>query len=87
MISKSQLKQCIESLPESFTLNELMERLVLISKIDLGNEQSEKGETLSDSEVDEEVKKWFLGVDNFMNMACVAIRTIHHSSYIGALQS
>ncbi len=61
MISKSQLKQCIEFLPESFTLNELMERLVLISKIDLGNEQSKKGETLSESEVDEEVKKWFLG--------------------------
>jgi hypothetical protein len=61
MISKSQLKQCIELLPESFTLNELMERLVLISKIDLGNEQSKKGETLSESEVDKEMKKWFLG--------------------------
>ena len=61
MISKSQLKQCIEFLPESFTLNELIKRLALISKIDLGNEQSEKGETLSESEVDEEMKKWFLG--------------------------
>ncbi|MCE2995749.1 MAG: hypothetical protein ACK5RG_06930 [Cyclobacteriaceae bacterium] len=61
MISKSQLKQCIEFLPESFTVNELIDCLVLISKIDMGNKQSEKGETLSESELDEEVNKWFLG--------------------------
>lgn len=59
MISKIQLKESIELLPESFTLDELMDRVILIDKIERGNEQSEKGETLSEQEVEAEIQKWF----------------------------
>ncbi len=46
-------------LPENFTLDELMDRVILIDKIERGNEQSEKGETLSEQEVEAEIQKWF----------------------------
>ncbi|MFY8035910.1 MAG: hypothetical protein ACOVMQ_02025 [Cyclobacteriaceae bacterium] len=59
MISKIQLKESIEMLPENFTLDELMDRVILIDKIERGNEQSEKGETLSEQEVEAEIQKWF----------------------------
>jgi hypothetical protein len=59
MITKSQLKQSIEKLPEEFTLDELMDRIILIDKIERGNEQSEKGETLTEEELDIEMAKWF----------------------------
>lgn len=36
-----------------------MERIILIDKIERGNEQSEKGETISDQELDIEMAKWF----------------------------
>jgi hypothetical protein len=59
MISKTQLKQSIEILPENFTLDELMDKAILIDKIEIGNEQSEKGETESEEELDKEMEKWF----------------------------
>jgi hypothetical protein len=59
MITKTQLKQSIDELPERFTLDELMDKAILIDKIERGNEQSEKGETLSEEELDIEMAKWF----------------------------
>ena len=43
----------------SITLDELVSRAVLIDKIERGNVQSEKGETISEEELDIEMAKWF----------------------------
>ena len=59
MIIKTQLQQSLEDLPEKFTLDELVSRAVLIDKIERGNVQSEKGETISEEELDIEMAKWF----------------------------
>lgn len=58
MITKSQLKESLDKLPEKFTLDELMDRVILIDKIERGNEQSERGDTLSEEELDKELEKW-----------------------------
>jgi hypothetical protein len=59
MITKTQLKQSIEKLPERFTLDELMDKVILLDKIETGNDQSEKGQTISEEELDKEMAKWF----------------------------
>ncbi len=59
MLTKSKLKEQIENFPEEFSIDELVERLILIEKIDRGNQQSEKGEVITDSELDNEIEKWF----------------------------
>lgn len=59
MLTKTKLKEQIESLPEQFSIDELVEKLILIEKIEYGNMQSEKGETITDSELDKEIEKWF----------------------------
>jgi predicted transcriptional regulator len=59
MITKTQLKQSIHNLPEKFTLDELMDKIILIDKIERGNDQSEKGETFSEEELNTELTKWF----------------------------
>lgn len=59
MITKTFLKKQIESLPETFSIDELVERLVLIEKIEKGNEQSEKGEVISEGALNKELEKWF----------------------------
>ncbi len=59
MLTKSKLKEQIESFPEEFSIDELVERLILVEKIDRGNQQSEKGEVITDSELDNEIEKWF----------------------------
>jgi hypothetical protein len=59
MIKKNQLKETIESFPEEFTLEELVDKLIFLDKIEKGNRDSIEGNTLSEVELEEEMKKWF----------------------------
>ena len=59
MITKTKLKEQIEKFPEEFSLDELIERLILIEKIEKGNKQSENQEVISDENLDKEIEKWF----------------------------
>ncbi len=59
MISKKQLKETIETLPEEFSLDDLMDKLILLDKIERAEKESEKGETFSETELEKELEKWF----------------------------
>lgn len=59
MITKTKLKEQIDSFPEQFSIDDLIERLILVEKIENGKIQSENGEVLSESEFDKEIVKWF----------------------------
>jgi hypothetical protein len=59
MITKKQLKETIENLPEEFSLEDLMDRLILLDKIERGEKESERGETITEEELDKELEKWF----------------------------
>ena len=59
MLTKSRLKEQIEKFPEQFSIDELVESLILIEKIENGNKQSEKGETIKETELNNEIEKWF----------------------------
>jgi hypothetical protein len=59
MIKKNQLKETIESFPDEFTLEELVDRLILLDKIEKGNRDSIDGNTFTEAELEEEMKKWF----------------------------
>jgi hypothetical protein len=59
MITKTQLIESLDRLPEKFTLDELMDRIVLIDKIERGDEQSKRNETFTEEELDQEMAQWF----------------------------
>ncbi|SFC03067.1 hypothetical protein LDL76_12585 [Salegentibacter mishustinae] len=59
MLTKAVLKQQIDSFPEQFSIDQLVERLILIEKIETGNIQSENGEIISESDLNKEIVKWF----------------------------
>ncbi len=59
MLTKTRLKKEIEKFPEKFTIDELIEKLILIEKIQEGEKQSENGEVISENELDKEIEKWF----------------------------
>jgi hypothetical protein len=50
MITKSKLKEHIEKFPHEFSIDDLVERLILIEKIEKGNQQSLNGEIISEQE-------------------------------------
>lgn len=45
MITKEKAIEAIKSLPEEFSIEELMDRLILLNKIETGLRQGEEGET------------------------------------------
>ncbi|MCP9199436.1 hypothetical protein MKO06_05930 [Gramella sp. GC03-9] len=59
MITKNSLIKQIEHLPESFSIDELIERLVLIEKVEIGERQSDNAEIISEIELNKEMEKWF----------------------------
>lgn len=59
MITKEKLRSTLSDFPEEFSIDELIERLILIEKIELGNQQSLNNEVISDEELDQEIEKWF----------------------------
>jgi len=59
MVTKTGLKEQIEKFPEEFSIDELIENFILMEKIETGNRQSENGEEISDTEIENEIEKWF----------------------------
>jgi len=70
MITKSKLKAHMESFPEEFSIDELVERLLLIEKIEKGYQQSESGDYVSEAELDNNIRKSLKldYLDNKMNI-------------------
>lgn len=60
MLTKKNLKKQIEKLPDEFSIDELVERLILIEKVERGSKQSEEGKVISESDLDKEIEKWFI---------------------------
>lgn len=58
MLNKEQLIQTIKELPESFSLDDLLDSLLLVQKIETGLGQSAAGETLTTEEAKQKLNKW-----------------------------
>ena len=58
MITKSQLIQTIEDMPEKFSIDDFLDKILLLQKIEAGLNQSENGETFSTEESKERLSKW-----------------------------
>ncbi len=59
MIIKKQLTLTLEKFPEQFSLEELIDKLILLDKIERGNIQSENNEVINEEELENEMQKWF----------------------------
>ncbi|TVP50471.1 MAG: hypothetical protein EA341_07375 [Mongoliibacter sp.] len=58
MITKEKLLETLKSMPDKFSVEELMERVLLLQKIEIGLEQSERGEGYSSEEAKKMIKEW-----------------------------
>ncbi|MEB2781049.1 hypothetical protein U3A58_11655 [Algoriphagus sp. C2-6-M1] len=59
MLTKTLIKKQLEKLPEEFSLDDLIEHLILVQKLESGLKDSEEGKVISEEELDQEVNKWF----------------------------
>ena len=58
MITKDQVISSLKEMPAQFSIDELMDKLILLQKIDIGLEQSKQGEVYSSHEAKEMLKQW-----------------------------
>jgi predicted transcriptional regulator len=57
-MKKSTVIQTLNELPQKFDLDELLERLMVIEKIDEALEEAKSGKTVSHDKVKKMVAKW-----------------------------
>ena len=58
MLTKEMVMNQLKDLPEKFSLDELMEKLLFLYKLETALEQSKNKQTISHEEVKEQFKKW-----------------------------
>ena len=59
MITKEKLINYIKQFPEEMSIDDLIERLIFVEKLENRMEQTKNGETLTEEELKAEIGKWF----------------------------
>jgi hypothetical protein len=62
MISKEKLLKSIEELPEQINIDDLLDRVLLIQKIEEGLLQSDQGKVTSHDSFKSEMTQWFKSI-------------------------
>jgi Zn-dependent alcohol dehydrogenase len=58
MLTKEKLNKTLKSLPDSFSIDELIDQLILMEKVEEGYQQSEAGKVISNEDVKIIIDKW-----------------------------
>ncbi|MCJ8208465.1 hypothetical protein MUY27_02010 [Mucilaginibacter sp. RS28] len=58
MLTKQIVKEMVDHLPDTFTVDDVVGELILLDKIDRAKKQFEQGEYLSEEEFDREIDSW-----------------------------
>jgi len=59
MLTKTKVLKTIKQLPDEFSLDEIIDRMILLEKIEIGIAQADRGEVVSHEDVQKEINKWF----------------------------
>jgi predicted transcriptional regulator len=58
MLTREEVIKSINELPKEFSFDEILDRLLLLDKIEIGLEQSQSGNTMSTEEAKKQLSKW-----------------------------
>lgn len=58
-ITKEKLHRQIDEFPDEISIDEVIERLIMIKKLEIRKKESEDNETISEDELKNEIDKWF----------------------------
>jgi predicted transcriptional regulator len=58
MLTKDKVRQTIERLPENFTVDQIVEELVTLDRIEEGLKDIEEGRVFTTDQVKKELKTW-----------------------------
>ncbi len=58
MLTKEKVKKTIERMPDNFTVDQVIEKLVVLNKIEEGLKDIEEGRVFTTDQVNQELKTW-----------------------------
>lgn len=60
MTTKDKIISGIKKLPDTVTIDDILDQIMLVEKIEKGIEQSNKNQVVSDDELDKRLGKWLV---------------------------
>ena len=57
MLIKTKVLKAIKQLPDEFSIDEMIDKMILLEKIEIGIAQSKRGEVISHEDVQKEIDK------------------------------
>lgn len=58
MLTKTKVLETVKNLPNEFSLEELMEKMIILDKIEIGLQQIKEGKVVTTSEARQRLQKW-----------------------------
>lgn len=58
MLSKEKVKELVNHMPETFSVDDIVEEIILLQKIEIARRQVQNGDFLTEEEFDKETNKW-----------------------------
>lgn len=58
MLSKSNVIKTIAKFPEHFSVDDLVDKMILLDKIEKGMQQADNKQIISDEELDKKIEEW-----------------------------
>ncbi len=58
MLTKRKVMNTISNLPEKFSLDELVEKMIVLEKIEKGIEDSDSDNILNEEELEAKIREW-----------------------------
>ena len=58
MLTKDKVKELVEQMPETFSVDDLVERVLLLQKLEAAQKEIENGEGLDWEDVKKEMDRW-----------------------------
>lgn len=58
MLSKAHVIRTINKLPDQFSIDELVDKMILLDKIEKGLNQADENQVISDDDLDKKIEEW-----------------------------
>ena len=58
MLTKEKIKKSIDTLPDNLTIDQVIDRMIMLDKIEQGLKEVEDGNVYSTEEVKDKLNKW-----------------------------
>jgi Zn-dependent alcohol dehydrogenase len=58
MLNKDKVKELVDHMPETFSVDDIVEEIILLQKIEMARKQIRNGEFITEEELDKEIDQW-----------------------------